>query len=427
MPHLIAPLLLLIFAGNATAEHTVTTDEGDEIPVSIYPAGGDRLVVWLTSEFGVTPRRTALAEALARQGVEVWAPDLHAAWFLPSGRYSLNEVDPAVVGAILSEAIETRHKQVFLMAEGRTVALALNGVRRWQTDSDNTESLRGLLAFSPRLFLRTPQGGEAAEYLPIAGASNLPVYILQPEDSGGFWRMAQDIRELEKGGSMVFAHRLPGVSDGFHARPEFSEAERAMTARLPEMLVAAMAQLEPYGGTPRDPAPMETAAMAPQKPVGNALLRPYAAQRKAPALRLPSLDGSQIDLSDMAGKVVLVNFWATWCPPCVEEIPSLQRLYRRLQPQGLEILAVDVGESAETMKQFLKDKPVSFPVLMDTQGDALQRWGIYAFPTTLVLDREHRVRYAVFGAFDWSSQEVLDTLSPLLAQDSHAAADRDPR
>ena len=71
--------------------------------------------------------------------------------------------------------------------------------------------------------------------------------------------------------------------------------------------------------------------------------------------------------------------------------------------------------------------PVSFPVLMDTQGDALQRWGIYAFPTTLVLDREHRVRYAVFGAFDWSSQEVLDTLSPLLAQDSHAAADRDPR
>jgi len=414
MHKLIILLPLLICVGTATAERLVTTPEGDEIPVSIYPAEGDSLVVWLTSEFGITPRRIALAEALAGQGVEVWAPDLHAAWFLPSGRYSLNDVDPVAVGTILDDAIETRHKRVYLMAEGRTVALALNGVRRWQTDSYGTQSLRGLIAFSPRLFRRTPHGGEAAEYLPVAAASNLPIYILQPEDSGGFWRMAQDIHELEKGGSPVFMHRLPGVSDGFHARPEYSDAEAAMTASLPKMLKHAMAQLEPYGGAPAVPAPMASEAIAPEKPAGDALLRPYTETRHAPELRLPSLDGRQIDLGDHVGKVVLVNFWATWCPPCVEEIPSLQRLYRQLQAQGLEILAVDVGESAEKMRAFLADKPIDFPVLMDSRGEALQRWGIYAFPTTLVLDRQHRIRYAVFGAFDWSSQEVLDTLAPLL-------------
>ena len=66
------------------------------------------------------------------------------------------------------------------------------------------------------------------------------------------------------------------------------------------------------------------------------------------------------------------------------------------------------------METFLKDKPVEFPVLMDSDGEALRRWGIYAFPTTLVLDRQHRIRYAVFGAFDWDSAEVIDTLEPLL-------------
>lgn len=146
-------------------------------------------------------------------------------------------------------------------------------------------------------------------------------------------------------------------------------------------------------------------------------------QAEAPALKLgdrrpdftlPDTDGKPRSVSEWDGKLLFVNFWATWCPPCVEEIPSLQRLYRQLKPRGLEILAVDVGETVETMEAFLADKPVDFPVLMDTDGDALRRWGIYAFPTTLVLDRRHRIRYAVFGAFDWSSQEVIDALAPLL-------------
>lgn len=417
MPRLFALLLMLACTASTAMEHLVHTPRGDEIPVTIYPAEGHRLIVWLSSEFGVTPRRIALAEALAAQGIEVWSPDLHAAWFLAVGRYSLNDVDPAAISALFADAIARSGKQVFVMAEGRSVALALAGVRELQLTTDDTAMLSGLLAFSPRLFVSTPQGGEAAEYLPIAAGSNLPVYILQPEDSGGFWRIADDIAQLERGGSSVFLQRLPKVADGFYARPEFSDEEQALTLRLPTILNQAMGLLEPYGGTPPAPAALLGEARAPRKPEGDALLRPYPGERAAPDLQLPSLRAGPVALSEFEGKVVMVNFWATWCPPCVKEIPSLQRLYQQLQPEGLEILAVDVGESVETMEAFLKDKPIDFPVLMDSEGSALRRWGIYAFPTTLVLDRRHRIRYAVFGAFDWSSDEVIDTLRPLLEAD----------
>ena len=407
-------LLLLASAGAQCAQDLVVNAGGDEIPVKVYQATGDRLILWLSAEFGSTPRRTALAEVLAQRGVEVWLPDLHAAWFLPVGRYSLNDVDPAAIGALLDDAIARSGKQVFLAAEGRSVALALSGVRHWQSVTRVGSSLGGLLAISPRLFVRTPQGGEEAEYLPIASASNLPVYLLQPEDSGGFWHVGKDVEQLEQGGSPVFLHRLADVADGFYARPEFTEAEAAMTQRLPAILDQAMNMLDSYGGTPAQAAPLHGEAGAPEEPQNSELLRPYPGERTAPALRLPSLRGDPVDLGELRGKVVLVNFWATWCPPCVAEIPSLQRLYRRLQDRGLEILAVDVGESTQTMETFLKDKPVEFPVLMDNDGEALRRWGIYAFPTTLVLDRQHRIRYAVFGAFDWDSAEVIDTLEPLL-------------
>ena len=416
------PLLFaaLVFAAGLSAETLVTTRQGDEIPVSLYPADGDRLILWLSSEFGSTPRREALARRLAARGIEVWAPDLHASWFLPVGRYSLNGIDPMALVDLLGATIERSRKQVFLMAEGRSVGLALNSVRRWQEESDATSALGGLLAISPKLFERTPQGGEPAEYLPVAAASNLPIYLLQPEASGGFWRIGQVVSELETGGAPVFLHRLPAVSDGFHARAEFSEQEQAMTARLPAILDRATQQLQGFGGTPPTPAPLRGELRAASQPKASALLRPYPRQRQAPALQLPTLKGGEVELAALRGQVVLVNFWATWCPPCVEEIPSLQRLYHRLHDDGLEILAVDVGETRAQMEAFLADKPIDFPVLLDTHGAALKRWGIYAFPTTLVLDRRHRIRYAVFGAFDWNSPEVTDTLAPLLADRDQA-------
>lgn len=408
--------LLFSIVGQATEERTVTLQSGDEIPLTVYPAaGGDRLLLWLPSEFGLSPRQRPVAEALARQGIEVWIPDLHAAWFLAAGRYSLNAVPPAAITELVHQAVASGRK-VFLMAAGRTAGLALRALRRYQQKYQDTDRIGGLITVGPRLFLRTPQGGEPAELLPIARASNVPIYILQPRNAGGFWYLRELIEPLQAGGAPVYTHILEGVRDGFNLRDDPDPQEERITARLPGIIEQAMALLEPAGGLPARAAPLPGEDQGPEVARQNTLLNPYPEGVKAPPLRLPLLDGGEKDIAQLRGKLVLVNFWAIWCPPCVEELPSLQRLHDKRESAGLEILAVEVGDAPERVKDFLADKAVFFPVLLDPEGKALASWGVHAFPTTFVIDRQGHIRYAGFGAFAWDSPEMLELLDPLLAQ-----------
>lgn len=399
----------------AVQDYSITLGNGDEIPIARYPADGQTLLLWLPSEFGLSPRQAPTAEHLAARGVETWIPDLHSAWFIPAGRYSLNDINPSAIATLIGKAVASG-KMVYLMAAGRTTALALRGLRHYQLNHATTDTIRGLISIGPRLFVRTPQGGEAAGFLPIASASNIPIYILQPRNTGGFWRVGKTRDELERGGSPVFIQILDGVRDGFNLRSEFTPQEQATTEHLPGIIIQAMRQLDAYGGLPASPAALAGKDIAPEADHGSSLLRPYKRKAQAPGLELERLSGGHADLSSLKGRVVLVNFWATWCPPCVKEIPSLQRLYTARKRQGLEILAVDVGELHKQVADFLSDKPVDFPVLLDTEGQQLKHWGVHAFPTTFVLDRSQRIRYAGFGAFAWDSPEVLKTLDALLAE-----------
>lgn len=410
-------LLLSLVTAMVTAaeEKNLQLPNGDEVSATRYPAEGNRLLLWLPSEFGLSPRQVPTARVLATQGIEVWIPDLHSAWFVPPGRYSLNDIDPGAIESLIDILVK-RGKQVFLLTSGRTTALALRALHRYQADKKDTRRIRGLISIGPRLFLRTPQGGEAPEFLPIASASNVPTYILQPQNTGGFWRVAEVVETLEQGGAPVFTQVLQDVRDGFNLRSEFTPTEQAITGRLPGILINAMNLLDGYGGLPPKPAPLAGVDRAPQGSHATTLLHPYTGKAQTPDLNLPQLDGGKRDLGSLKGKVLLVNFWATWCPPCVEEIPSLQRLYEARKAQGLEILAVDVGEPREQVAGFLADKPVSFPVLLDSEGVQLKHWGVHAFPTTFILDRTLRIRYAGFGAFAWDSAEVLKTLDALLSE-----------
>ncbi len=147
----------------------------------------------------------------------------------------------------------------------------------------------------------------------------------------------------------------------------------------------------------------------------------------APDFAVPDLDGQAVRLSAYRGQVVLVNLWATWCPPCREEIPSMQRLHERLKDKGFVLLAVSEDEGgADGVKAFVKQMKVTFPVLLDPDGDVGRKYEIWGFPESFLLDRDGRVVERVIGPRDWSTPEQIARIEALLAAPPGAQAAATP-
>lgn len=135
-----------------------------------------------------------------------------------------------------------------------------------------------------------------------------------------------------------------------------------------------------------------------------------------PEFNLSDLDGAPHRLSDYRGKVVVVTFWATWCGPCREEMPSLQQAWRRLRRNDVQVLALNIAQTQYQIQRFLDDSPVSFPVLLDPDAAVSQEWGIQLLPATYVLDPKGRVAMHVVGKRDWDDPDTLKELVALNTQ-----------
>ncbi len=135
----------------------------------------------------------------------------------------------------------------------------------------------------------------------------------------------------------------------------------------------------------------------------------------APKFTLRNLRGNLEGLDDHAGKVIVVNFWATWCAPCVKEMPSFETLYRRFRSQGLTVLAVSLDQDPSAKVQEFVDKyKLSFPVLLDTEGVAEKLYPSFTIPFTYVIDKQGRVAARIDGAKDWESPETFKAIEYLL-------------
>ena len=133
-----------------------------------------------------------------------------------------------------------------------------------------------------------------------------------------------------------------------------------------------------------------------------------------PPLVLKDLNGKTHDLKQYRGKVVLINFWATWCPPCRAEMPSMQRLKNKMAGKPFVILAVDMGETEAEVKAFLPQVKTDFTVLMDKDGRALKAWKVFAFPTSYLVDAQGKIRYGLYGASEWDAPDKVAKITQLL-------------
>jgi len=139
----------------------------------------------------------------------------------------------------------------------------------------------------------------------------------------------------------------------------------------------------------------------------------------APALKrslaLAGLDGSRQDLKEQRGRVVLVNFWATWCEPCREEMPSIQRLQDRLRGKPFTVLLVNVDEPEARVRRYLTDANLNLPVLLDRNKQTTREWGVRVMPTSFIIGPDGRTRYQVVGDMDWISERALAAINELIA------------
>lgn len=128
---------------------------------------------------------------------------------------------------------------------------------------------------------------------------------------------------------------------------------------------------------------------------------------RAPDFQLQDLEGNEVSLSSLRGSPILLNFWATWCPTCRLEMPFIQEVYQEWTDKGLVILAIDMGESAATVRDFMQNNNYTIPVLLDTRRVVSQKYNVTAIPTTFFIDRNGVIQDKLIGPFPSKDSMVL--------------------
>ncbi len=406
---LLLSLLLFCLSGQA-GELSIEDGQGNEIAIQTLPAKGDLLIVWLVDHMEQRDSFEDMLTALNRLDVEIWRVDLLGAYFLPRSRESVRTLSGDGVAAVIDAAHRLSGKRILLAACDRMPLPLLRGVHTWQLASSPSRLL-GAVLFYPNLFGAAPLAGEPPQVDPILHATNIPLVIYQPTLGSQRWRLEQILEPLWQAGSPTYVYLVPDVRDWFFmGEGDHGPGEQTATDAVPRQLIQLARLLKAYP-PPNAAKPGEETSL--NKGEIRTLVELPVPRQHTP-FTLQAMDGTSHASQKLQGRVVLLNFWATWCPPCVEELPSLNRLQRRYGGRDLQIVSVDFRESPREMDQFLRRTPVEFPVLMDNDGRLALAWGVFSFPSSFLIDRQGRIRYSANRAIDWDSPEIWRILDGLL-------------
>jgi thiol-disulfide isomerase/thioredoxin len=200
---------------------------------------------------------------------------------------------------------------------------------------------------------------------------------------------------------------------GFALRSRPLPGRRRLLATIgPLAAVGTLATVAPLAAVGPRPVAVATAATTGDVAAGRLVAVP-ARQSRPPPLALPDLDGVTRTLEAHHGRVTVINFWATWCMPCVIEMPSLQQMRRRIGADRIAVLAVNYGEALPRVRDFVARMDLDFPVLIDAFHLARRDWRVTALPTSWVADRDGRLRFRVAGEVDWLDPGVFARLDDL--------------
>ncbi|MGB0711941.1 MAG: TlpA family protein disulfide reductase [Gammaproteobacteria bacterium] len=399
-------------------ELILPVDETRELSVRVMPANGDLLVIWLEQLPEPRPGFERLLTGLQGLGIEVWTCNLLSSYFQEHTTRNVMALDGAGVAALLDHAVTDSGKSVAIVASDRLALAAIRGVRLWQRRGLSDQAFAGMVLHWPNLFDTAPLAGTEPVVLPEAYAVNVPVEVFQPEAGVHTDRIGRIMQALWDGGAPAYQRMVPRVRDWWFLHDpddphDHDPHDASAIAAHPAQLEATLRRLDALG-VPADAPALPVDPDAPARPIRG--LVDVNGTQAADSFTLRDGRGREVSLAAYRGKVVVLNFWATWCPPCVEEIPSMNELSRRFGEEDVALVSVNFKEDAERIASFMDEVAVDFPVLLDPDGAVAARWKVFGFPSSFVLDRQGRVRMAVNSAIDWMAPEVLERIDTLVAE-----------
>ena len=164
-------------------------------------------------------------------------------------------------------------------------------------------------------------------------------------------------------------------------------------------------------------APQKNLAAAPDM-LGKLNLSTYPRATRPPEFNGSTIDGRTVSLASLSGKVVVLNFWATWCQECRPEMPMFQRLHREFAPQGLNVIGINAREGRAAIRGYAKDLGLTFPLVLDPKGEITAAYGVIGLPTTFLIGRDGRAVARGVGSREWSGEHALEIIRALLAERS---------
>ena len=390
-------------------EVVVRAHDGNDLSLYQYPAKGDTLVLWIGGS-GWHDHSTQLAMDFTKKGIEVWQIDFAEALMQTSSSNFLRNLDAQYVADIVDAVHQRSGKRVILFAQSYAAIPALRGATLWQQRKSHKGKLLGAILFSPDLLTGLPALGKNPEYLPITRATNIPIMIYQGGLHGSSKQFSRLVTELTSNNPNVFFTVLPGVTSVFY-HDESSPETLALLKTLPAKMGGMFNFFESLPVQVSKTVYVQPNQVSSERP--DIKLNSFAGNPLPPAIDLLDAHGKRFNLADYRGKITVVNFWATWCPPCVEEIPSLNRLREQMQDQPFELISINYADSPEKVLEFMHRVSVQFPVLIDPNGKVAHQWDVIGFPSTFVIGKDGKIQYGVNAAIQWDAPEVINALKAL--------------
>ncbi len=403
-------LLSLPLLCSAESEIIVPVSPEIDINVELFPASGKYLVLWLAPEYGWRKNHRLMAHQLTEQKIEVWLSNIVESLYLPQSTNSLKQLDGKYVAALIDYAHKTTGKKIIVAGDSYAALTVLSGAHQWQQRHQKSPVLIGAMLFTPSLYAFIPSLGLPPEFMPIASASNIPMMIYQAQKSGNITQFKHLLEQLQQHDNPVYSKTVPNIRSLFYSEEPTEEMINNIKLLSPNIRKM-IAVLEKHD-IPDKPIPLKRIKIK-NSGIDNSI-KAFKGNDIPNAIKLLDASGNTFNKDDFKGQITVVNFWATWCPPCVQEIPSLNRLKREMTGLPFELISINYAEDKETILNFMEQVNVEFPVLLDHNGDFAKKWKVITYPSTFIIDPSGKIKYGVNAAIEWDDPEFINTIKSLL-------------